>query len=258
MNNAIIPPLNGGIMKFVLIFIFWVATIASPYMAGASSLMTDSELLAASKSSPNAADHPVVVSVVGKEGQWGFRIEGIIFPEGRLGEQMDAAIALGKKKFNTEPGYIELNSAGGLHNDAKVVAGLIYLAKLNTRVVGKDQCSSACVLLLMSGRSRSVGEETFIGLHQHAIMATHNMSESQAVQELLYDYFRFAALGSVNPHIIGYMTSMPHDSIAQLPYECVVSMKLDNSHKGGQNCAYSSEGLFPVLGKKEFGSIPTP
>ncbi len=245
-------------MKVVLIFFFWLAIIANTHAANASGVMTDAELLAASKASPNVADHPVVVSVVEKEGQWGFKIEGILFPEGRLGEQMDAAIALGKKKFKTEPGYIELNSSGGLHNDAKVVAGLIYLAKLNTRVVGKDQCSSACILLLMSGRSRSVGSEAFIGLHQHAIMATHNMSESQAVQELLYDYFRFAALGGINPHIIGYMTSMPHESIAQLPYECVVSMKLDNTHKGGQNCAYSSAGLFPVLGKKDFGSIPTP
>lgn len=205
------------------------------------------------------ADQPVTVKIVEDGDNWGFRVEGIFVPSGRLGMAMDTAIAEGKKRFNKEPTYVELNSSGGLHQDAKVVAGLIYLARLNTRVLADDSCSSACVLMFMSGRTRSLDPNGAIGIHQNKVVATkEGVSESEAVQNLLFDYFRFAALGNINPHLMGFMAYVPYEDMARLPNECVSYFNLDNVHiPPKEGCSYDSKGLFPILKDRQFGDIPT-
>lgn len=226
-----------------------VAFAAAPIVAMAETAVAD------------AADKPVVVSVVERDGDWGFRIEGAFLPEGRLGTQMDAAIAEGKSRFagKGEPRFVELNSSGGVHSDAKVVAGLIHLTKLNTRVLGDDSCKSACILVLMGGHSRSVDPNAKIGVHQNRVVTTSDgITESEAIQNLFFDYFRFAALGKISPHLMGFISYVPHEDMALLPAECVSYLNLDNVHvPPTEGCSYDSHGLFPILGQREFGEIKT-
>ena len=64
---------------------------------------------------------------------------------------------------------VSLDSRGGNVAVAQYAARIIAFRELNTRVDRGSSCSSACVLLLLAGRYRSVDPKARIGVHTAAV-----------------------------------------------------------------------------------------
>src|SRR4051794_13460971 len=60
---------------------------------------------------------------------------------------------------------VSLDSYGGSVTAAQYAAEIIAYRKLDTRVARGNECSSACVLLLLAGKRRSVDPTARIGVH---------------------------------------------------------------------------------------------
>ena len=65
---------------------------------------------------------------------------------------------------NPEIDTLQLNSWGGIIEDAILMTDYIIDFELNTHVVGT--CESACTYLFVAGQERSVERGSWIGFHQ--------------------------------------------------------------------------------------------
>ena len=76
---------------------------------------------------------------------------------------------------------VDLESAGGHVPAARALAQRIESAGLDTRAVGL--CASACTLVFMAGKARSLGPEGALGFHAYRIDRTDPMHELAAEEE---------------------------------------------------------------------------
>ena len=112
----------------------------------------------------------------------------------------------------THPGIqtVLLESDGGVVVEARGMANTIQDKGLNTRV--ESDCYSACTLIYISGRVRSLGDEAALGFHQYRLEMPYYYPWVDPVSEATKDKQRFARQ-NVTSAFLNKMYSHDHDSL---------------------------------------------
>ena len=103
-----------------------------------------------------------------------------------------------------------LESDGGVVVEARGMANTIQDKGLNTRV--ESDCYSACTLIYISGRVRSLGDEAALGFHQYRLEMPYYYPWVDPVSEATKDKQRFARQ-NVTSAFLNKMYSHDHDSL---------------------------------------------
>ena len=114
------------------------------------------------------------------------RLDGVI-PIGiaaRVGAQVEA---------HPEVTTLILNSPGGQIQAARTLARLVLQTGLNTRVV--RTCSSACTLVFVAGKNRTLGLEGRLGFHSYALLIPSGHPNIDPAEEMQRDLAYLQARG---------------------------------------------------------------
>ena len=103
-----------------------------------------------------------------------------------------------------------LESDGGVVVEARGMANTILDKGLNTRV--ESDCYSACTLIYISGRARSLGDQAELGFHQYRLETPYYYPWVDPVSEAIKDKQRFARQ-NVTPTFLNKMYSHDHESL---------------------------------------------
>lgn len=127
--------------------------------------------------------------------------------------RLDAAIKrIGENYPDHRLRAIALDSPGGLLDEAKRMAGIIYSQGLATAVPEGAECASACVLLFVSGSRKIAAAGAFVGVHGAAVAGIQTKGALAATTELAQAFERYGVPASV----IGRMVVTPPDQVAWL------------------------------------------
>ena len=103
-----------------------------------------------------------------------------------------------------------LESDGGVIVEARGMANTILDNGLNTRV--ESDCYSACTLVFISGRVRSLGDKAALGFHQYLLETPYYYPWVDPVSEAIKDKQRFARQ-NVTPTFLNKMYLYDHESL---------------------------------------------
>jgi hypothetical protein len=101
---------------------------------------------------------------------------------------------------------IQLNSVGGSLYEGTSLARVVRAASLNTRVMERSVCTSACFLVFAAGSTKSVQNGARVGVHAATMASGANTHISIKATESMG---RIAKLLGVPSEIIGRMVSTP-------------------------------------------------
>lgn len=133
----------------------------------------------------------------------------------------DFAAMLGKEQFST----LEIDSAGGLIQQA-LVAGR-WLRQHRISVVAKNNCLSACVLVLAGGYHRKATETADIGVHRFYGTNALNPDEATDVaQQIASEIVGYLGEMDIDVKLFQAMSSVPSSSISILPHPQLIEWRL--------------------------------
>lgn len=116
-------------------------------------------------------------------------LDGTIQLRGPLGS--GSAVAFERVVNSSNATKVTLSSPGGRIHEALRIASLIRRKGLDTTVAG--HCSSACTLVLLAGRTRTVLPSARVGFHQSS-MAGNSAADDDLASETFRSEFRSAGV----------------------------------------------------------------
>jgi hypothetical protein len=132
-----------------------------------------------------------------------------IFLVGEIDYRLEADVLLLLEQ-SPEITTVELKSTGGLIYAARALAITIEKHQLNTHV--NDECNSACTLVFMAGKSRTLGEVGKIGFHQYEFQKLHPLQVEQVTSEQEKDQ-QYLKKRGVSADFIEQAYQSKHDEI---------------------------------------------
>lgn len=116
--------------------------------------------------------------------------------------------------------FILLQSHGGSVNEAMKVGKIIYQKKLNTLV--ETYCYSSCFVALMSGHTRYVAEDAYLGVHRPYFIKKDKWVQDEKYSSTynnLSQYFQFMLGNSQQSQlVVNLIYKTPSDSMYQIDH----------------------------------------
>lgn len=115
---------------------------------------------------------------------------------------------------------IDLNTGGGDIDEAMIIGRLIRQA--HARVNVKEQCSSACVLILAAGEYKSVTPSATIGIHRpYSIAAniTNPKLEKKKYKAIEAKIAKYLDEMNISSNLVTAMMNVPPESVKYLTFD---------------------------------------